>query len=94
MISDQEFNKVCRLAKLSIPEKNREQFLNKLNSIFGWIDQLKMIDTTSVDNTTFDCTTSTTERTDTPYMDNTRNELLSNTKNKKFDMFCVTKIVE
>lgn len=94
MISNQEFDKVCRLAKLSVPEEKREQFLSKLNSVFGWIDQLTTIDTTSVDSTVCDYTTTTTERTDIPHLDNTRDELLSNTKDKKFDMFCVPKIVE
>ena len=41
-----------------------------------------------------DLSETTIECSDTPNMKNTRNELLSNTKYKKFDMFSVPKIVE
>ena len=94
MISDQEFDKVCRLAKLAVSDASKKDFLNKLNSVFGWMDQLAKIDTSSVDNTVSDCVATIVERKDIAHLDNTKDELLSNTKNKKFDMFCVPKIVE
>ena len=94
MISSSDFDKVCRLAKLSISEADKDRFLDKLNSIFNWIDQIQKIDTSSVEEIRTYNDVSTPERTDTPCLSNTRQEVLSNTKNKKFDMFCVPKIVE
>lgn len=94
MISNEEFAKVCHLARLSIPENDKSRFLDKLNSVFNWIDQLQKIDTSSVPEEQADELTSTPERIDVPILENTRQEILSNTKYKKFDMFCVPKIVE
>ena len=94
MIDVREFDKVCHLAKLSIPEEKREQFLSKLNLVFNWIDQLTKIDTSFADDTDYEDTPSTPERSDVALKTNTKGEILSNTKNKKFDMFCVPKIVE
>jgi aspartyl/glutamyl-tRNA(Asn/Gln) amidotransferase C subunit len=67
----------------------------KLNAVFEWIEQLSQIDVSNVNlDDILDETGSTPERLDLPYMCNTREELLSNTKDKKFDMFCVPKVVE
>ena len=84
------FEKLCGLAKLQV--SNKEEFLQKMNSVFSWIDQLSKIDTENVDLT--DMSETTYERDDHPVMLNTRAEILSNTKETKFDMFSVPKIVE
>lgn len=94
MISDRDFDKVCYLSKIAIPENYKERFLAKLNSVFDWIDQLQKIDTSSVDKVSLLDEEPVTERADIPSLQNTKDEVLSNTKNKKFGMFCVPKIVE
>ena len=94
MLSETDLEKVCKLSKLKIVETEREMFLSKLNQVFNWIEQLSKIDVGHVDiNDRRDMTTSP-ERADASHMENTREELLSNTKFKKFDMFCVPKVVE
>lgn len=94
MINNQDFDKVCCLAKITIPENYKEKFLAKLNSVFDWIGQLQKIDTSSVDKVSLLDDEAVTERADIPILQNTKDEVLSNTKDKKFGMFCVPKIVE
>ena len=94
MIRIGDLEKICRLSKLKIAETEREVFLGKLNQVFNWIEQLSRIDVSGVDINKPKDMEDTPERVDEPYMSNTREELLSNTKFKKFDMFCVPKVVE
>ena len=94
MLSDKDLDKVSRLAKLQIDEKDKQNFLKKLNQVFDWIEQLAKIDVSKIDINNLGEMEATLERVDEPRMDNTREELLSNTKYKKFDMFCVPKVVE
>lgn len=94
MLSDKDLEKVSNLAKIKIFPDEKGKFLEKLNQVFGWIDQLSKIDVSQIDINNLKDMKSTPERRDEPRMDNTREELLSNTKFKKFDMFCVPKVVE
>ena len=88
-IDAEQLDKLCKLSKLKV---DKDQFLIKINAVFNWIDQLSKIDVSSV--SLDDINETTYERIDEPKMTNTRNEVLSNTKHKKFDMFSVPKIVE
>lgn len=94
MLTDSDLEKVCKLAKIRIDPEEKDNFLRKLNSVFDWIEQLSQIDTSEKDLNSLRYVSNTPERKDEPHMDNTREELLSNTKYKKFDMFCVPKVVE
>ena len=88
-IDAEQLDKLCKLAKLKV---DKDQSLTKINAVFNWIDQLSKIDVSLV--SLDDMNETTYERADEPRMTNTRNEVLSNTKYKKFDMFSVPKIVE
>jgi aspartyl/glutamyl-tRNA(Asn/Gln) amidotransferase C subunit len=68
--------------------------MDSMNRIFDWIDQLSQIDVPEMNETAVDATMSATERTDVPLINNTRDELMSNTKHEKFGLFCTPKIVE
>ncbi len=94
MLQEEELKKVCKLAQIKIDDNEKKDFLGKLNQVFNWIEQLSKIDVSQVDINDLSDMKTTSERTDEPHMDNTREELLSNTKFKKFDMFCVPKVVE
>lgn len=93
MLEKEDFLKICKLSRLEIKEEEYETFLFKLNGIFGWIDQLNSIDVSSV-NISIDEITPTLEREDKACMTNTRDEILSNSFEKKFGMFSVPKVVE
>ena len=94
MLQEEELKKVCKLAKIRIDDNAKEDFLGKLNQVFNWIEQLAKIDVSQVNINDLSDMSTTPERADEPYTNNTREELLSNTKYKKFDMFCVPKVVE
>lgn len=94
MLSDKDLEKVCKLARIKISSVEKDVFLEKLNQVFDWIEQLLKIDVSQVDINDLGDMRTTPERMDESYMNNTREELLSNTKFKKFDMFCVPKVVE
>lgn len=94
MLNISDLDKVCKLAKLKINDDEKEQFLEKLDQVFNWIEQLSKIDVSGVDINDLKDMDTTPERTDVPLMTNTREELLTNSKYKKFDMFSVPKVVE
>jgi len=89
-----DLDKVCKLAKIKIEEKEKDQFLDKLNQVFNWIEQLSKIDVSNVDINNLKDMDDTPERKDEPLMTNSRDELLSNSKYKKFNMYSVPKVVE
>ncbi len=93
MLSHDEFLKICKLAKLDIDEVERNSFIGKLNNIFAWIEQLHDIDTSNIDISK-DILARCPEREDVSQVLKCRAEVLSNTQNRKFDMFAVPKVVE
>lgn len=94
MLNISDLDKVCKLAKIKIEENEKDQFLDKLNQVFNWIEQLSKIDVSNVDINNLKDMDDTPERKDEPLMTNTREELLSNSKYKKFNMYSVPKVVE
>ena len=42
-------NKIARLARLEIPEKNKQNLTNDLNNILEFVAQLNEVDTSNVD---------------------------------------------
>ena len=94
MLKHEEFEKICRLAKISIEKDKEEQFLARLDGVFEWINQLNTIDVSSVELDGEKSLQGTPEACDESTMENTREQILSNTKNTKFGMFCVPKVVE
>ena len=93
-LDNEKLDKLCKLAKLKILDEEKEQFMSKMNTVLEWIEQLSKIDVSNVEINDLSKDDSTYERSDSPIMNNTKKEILSNTKHKKFDMFCVPKIVE
>lgn len=93
-LDEEQLEKLCKLAKLKIDDNEKEQFLHRINGVLDWIDQLSKIDVSNVEINDLSQKDTTYERADIPVMNNTREEILSNTSNKDHDMFCVPKVVE
>lgn len=93
-LDDNKLMKLCNLAKLKISEQEKNQFLDKMNTVFEWINQLSKIDVSKVNLNDTNNTMSLYEREDKAIVHNTREEVLSNTKHKKFNMIQVPKVVE
>ncbi|MDR1333174.1 MAG: Asp-tRNA(Asn)/Glu-tRNA(Gln) amidotransferase subunit GatC [Holosporales bacterium] len=94
MLTDDELEKISKLAGLRIPDQKRKAFLEGMSSILDWIDQIAQLDVSGVKDDRLEQTVGTPERPDVPAMHNTRDELLSNTQHQKFGMFSVPKMVE
>jgi aspartyl-tRNA(Asn)/glutamyl-tRNA(Gln) amidotransferase subunit C len=94
MLTQNDLEKISRLAKLRISDDKKDSFLDGMNRIFDWIDQLTKIDVPEIDETAVDIAMSTPESPDVPALGNTRDELMSNAKHAKFGLFCVPKVVE
>ena len=94
MLTQSDLEKISKLAKLKIPDAKRDSFLECMNRIFDWIDQLTKIDVPEIDETAVDIAMSTPESPDVPSTGNTRDELMLNAKHAKFGLFCVPKVVE
>ena len=93
-LDDKKLEQLCRLAKLKIEDNEKEQFLHRINGVLEWINQLSKIDVSNVEINDLSQEDTTYERQDIALMNNTREEVLSNTSNKDHDMFCVPKVVE
>jgi aspartyl/glutamyl-tRNA(Asn/Gln) amidotransferase C subunit len=91
MLDSCEFLRLCKLAKISIAEEEGPSFLEKLNGIFDWVQELQSIDTHNVVIEVGDMGYS---REDVSSMVDKRNHVLSNTEFSKHGMFMVPKVVE
>jgi aspartyl/glutamyl-tRNA(Asn/Gln) amidotransferase C subunit len=96
MLGDDDLVKICKLAKIDIPDCDRDVFLAKLNSVFSWIDQLSKIDVSIVDGVDDKCGLEDkfSEQINGMFVMNSRESVMKNAKFQKFDMFCVPKVVE
>lgn len=95
MLTNDDFQKICRLARVQVDEANKDIFLAKLNSLFDWIKQLENIDTSHIElNDIYEESVRSCGRDDIATTPNGRSDILSNTEFKKFDMFSVPKVVE
>jgi aspartyl/glutamyl-tRNA(Asn/Gln) amidotransferase C subunit len=94
MLKEEEFERVCKLARIEVEDSQKESFLKKLNGVFDWIEQLSKIDVSGIDINDLADMDDTPERKDVPFMCNNTDELLSNSKYTKFNMYKVPKVIE
>ncbi len=95
MLTDDNFQKICRLARLQVSNADKENFLAKLNSLFDWIQQLESIDTSHIElNEPYEKSVQFCGRSDIVNSSNCCSDILYNTEFKKFCMFSVPKVVE
>ncbi|MDR2074770.1 MAG: aspartyl/glutamyl-tRNA amidotransferase subunit C [Holosporales bacterium] len=96
MLNSCEFFKLCKLAKVSVTEEERPLFLERLNGIFDWVQELQSIDTSNV---VIEIGEAGYSREDVCSLVDKRDQVLSNTKSSntkssKYGMFSVPKVVE
>lgn len=94
MLTDFEFEKICRLSKISIPEKNKEAFMKKLNTIFEWIDKLQEVDVSDVELDVEWSHIYNEGREDVACENSDCKSVLLNAKDVKYDMYSVPKVIE
>jgi aspartyl-tRNA(Asn)/glutamyl-tRNA(Gln) amidotransferase subunit C len=94
MIGNDEFAKICKLAKIRIEKEDLESFITKFNNVLDWVAELEKIDVSGIQLIDEDEVVGTVEAKDESVEWNHRDSIFANTKHKRFDMFSVPKVIE
>ena len=89
-----DITKIAKLARISIDEGEASGLGQDLDRILTWIEQLKEVDTSSVQGITHPTGQTRILREDAVHMTNTPEEVLANSPLSKAQMFCVPKMIE
>jgi aspartyl/glutamyl-tRNA(Asn/Gln) amidotransferase C subunit len=93
MIDETMFARICNLSKLTIAPAEKAAFVNKLEAVLEWVDELSNINVADFENATdfHEQNDMLSDKTpDVGQMDNP----LDNTEHTKLNMFLVPKVVE
>ena len=93
-IDNQTVRKVSKLAKIKINEKEETKFIEELNNILGWVDELKKVDTDQIEPMLSVFNESMVMRKDEVSSDISEELVLKNAPESKSGFFVVPKVVE
>ena len=87
-------NKIAKLARIRLSEKEADEFLKDINSILDWVEQLNEVNTDNVEPLTNISSSALTKRKDEAQDLNSSDEILQNSPDKLEGYFAVPKVVE
>ena len=93
-IDNQTVRKVSKLAKIKINEKEETRFIEELNNILGWVDELKKVDTEQIEPMLSVFNESMVMRKDEVFSETSDELVLKNAPESKSGFFVVPKVVE
>ena len=93
-IDNQTVRKVSKLAKIKINEKEETKFIEELNNILGWVDELKKVDTEQIEPMLSVFNESMVMRKDEVSSETLDELVLKNAPESKSGFFVVPKVVE
>lgn len=93
-VTKEEVKRIADLARLAITEEEVEIFMNHLDSISAYADQLNELDTEGVEPTTHVLNLKNVMREDKPEQWTTQKEVLENAPDHKDGHFRVPSILE
>ena len=93
-IDNKTVRKVSKLAKIKINEKEETKFIEELNNILGWVDELKKVDTDQIEPMLSVFNESMVMRKDEVSSDISEEYVLKNAPESKSGFFVVPKVVE
>ena len=93
-IDNQTVRKVSKLAKIKINEKEETRFIEELNNILGWVDELKKVDTEQIEPMLSVFNESMVMRKDEASSEISDESVLKNAPESKSGFFVVPKVVE
>ncbi len=93
-IDNQTVRKVSKLAKIKINEKEETKFIEELNNILGWVDELKKVDTEQIEPMLSVFNESMVMRRDEVFSETSDELVLKNAPESKSGFFVVPKVVE
>ena len=93
-IDNKTVRKVSKLAKIKINEKEETKFIEELNNILGWVDELKKVDTEQIEPMLSVFNESMVMRRDEVFSETSDELVLKNAPESKSGFFVVPKVVE
>ena len=93
-IDKNTINKIARLSRIKLKDKESEDYIKDLNSILDWVEQLNEINTDNVEPLTNISSSVLPKRDDISEDINSTEEILENAPEKLEGFFSVPKVVE
>ena len=93
-IDKNTINKIARLSRIKLDDKESEDYIKDLNSILDWVEQLNEVNTENIEPLSNISSSVLPKREDTPKDANSSDEILENAPDKLEGFFAVPKGVE
>ena len=93
-IDKNTINKIARLSRIKLDDKESDDYINDLNSILDWVEQLNEVNTDNVDPLSNISSSILPKREDVSKDTNSSEEILENAPDKLEGFFAVPKVVE
>ena len=93
-IDKNTINKIARLSRIKLDDKESEDYINDLNSILDWVEQLNEVNTENVEPLSNISSSILPKREDVSNDTNSSEEVLENAPDKLEGFFAVPKVVE
>ena len=93
-IDKNTINKIARLSRIKLDDKESEDYINDLNSILDWVEQLNEVNTEDVEPLSNISSSILPKREDVSKDINSSEEILENAPDKLEGFFSVPKVVE
>ncbi len=93
-IDKDTINKIARLSRIKLDDKESEDYIKDLNSILDWVEQLNEVNTENVEPLSNISSSTLPKREDVSKDVNSSEEILENAPDKLEGFFAVPKVVE
>ena len=93
-IDKNTINKIARLSRIKLDDKESEDYINDLNSILDWVEQLNEVNTENIEPLSNISSSILPKREDVSKDTNSSEEILENAPDKLEGFFAVPKVVE
>ena len=93
-IDKNTINKIARLSRIKLDDKESEDYIKDLNLILDWVEQLNEVDTDKIEPLANISSSSLPKRKDQAEDINSSDEILQNSPDKLEGYFAVPKVVE
>ena len=93
-IDKNTINKIARLSRIKLDDKESEDYIKDLNSILDWVEQLNEVNTDNIEPLSNISSSVLPKREDISKDANSSDEILENAPDKLEGFFAVPKVVE
>ena len=93
-IDKNTINKIARLSRIKLDDKESEDYIKDLNFILNWVEQLNEVNTENIEPLSNISSSILPKREDISKDENSSDEILENAPDKLEGFFAVPKVVE